>query len=269
MVRAINRGFDILQLLSTRGPLGVTEIARTLDLPKSTVHDLLTTLQHEGAVLRDSERQVFGLGWRLFELGQRAQEGMEIRRIARNYLLQLHRLIDETLHLTVLDGGEVLYVDCIESTRRLRTYSVIGVRAPLHCTAVGKAIMAHLEPAAVERIIDQYGLPRFTENTITDRARLLEELQRIRHDGYSIDEVEHEAGVRCLGAPVRDHAGNVFASISVSGPTMRISRDRVEELGRQVRQTAAEISTHLGYRERRSGLNSRHPQPDNELMRTP
>jgi IclR family transcriptional regulator, KDG regulon repressor len=248
MVRAINRGFDILQLLSRRGPMGVTDLARALDLPKSTVHDLLSTLQHEGAVLRDSERQVFVLGWRLFELGQRAQEGMEIRRLARNYISNLSRDLDETVHLTVLDGGEVLYVDCVESTKRLRTYPVIGVRAPLYCTAVGKAIMAHMTEEQVERIIDQYGLARFTDNTITDRGRLFQDLAAIRRRGYSVDDVEHEAGVRCLGAPIRDHAGTVFASISVSGPTMRITRERVEELGRQVMTTADEISAHLGFR---------------------
>lgn len=248
MVRAINRGFDILQLLSTEGPMGVTELARALDLPKSTVHDLLSTLQHEGAVLRDSERQVFALGWRLFELGQRVQEGMEIRRIARNYISKLSRDLDETVHLTVLDGGEVLYVDCVESTKRLRTYPVIGVRAPLYCTAVGKAIMAHMPAEQVDRIIDQYGLARFTDNTITDRERLFRDLAAIRRRGYSVDDIEHEPGVRCLGAPIRDHGGTVFASISVSGPTMRITRERVEELGHQVMSAAEQISAHLGYR---------------------
>lgn len=266
MVRAITRAFEILQTLGRNGPLSITELARELKLPKSTVHDILSTLQHEGAVLRDTDRQVFGLGWRLFELGQRAQEDMELRRIARSYLLALHRSLDETLHLTVLDGGEVLYVDCVESTQRLRTYSVIGVRAPLHCTAVGKAIMAHMEPARINRIVDQYGLARFTDNTITTREQLFAELERIRREGYAVDNVEHEAGVRCVGAPIHDHGGKVFASISISGPTIRITEDAVEELGRHVRETATGISEHLGYRESRSPERMRNPLANNGLV---
>ncbi len=121
------------------------------DSANSAVHGILSLLQHEGAVLRDLERQVLGLGWRLFKLGQRAQEDMEIRRIARNYISNLNRDLDETVHLTVLDGGEVLCVDCVESTKRLRTYPVIGVRAPLYCTAVGKALMVYMPVRRVDK----------------------------------------------------------------------------------------------------------------------
>ena len=170
MVRAINRAFEILRILSQRGPMSITELAKALELPKSTVHDILSTLQHEGAVLRDPERQVFGLRWRLFELGQRAQEDMEIRRIARNYISNLNRDLDETVHLTVLDGGEVLYVDCVESSKRLRIYPVIGVRAPLYCTTVGKALMAYMPVRRVDELGHQVMAPA-DESTADMRVR--------------------------------------------------------------------------------------------------
>ena len=226
----------------------VSDISRDLGFAKSTVHDIISTLESQGIVVKDPELLTYGLGWRLFELGRMAQENMELRKIARGPLERLHRILDETVHLTVLDNGEVLYVDVFESSKRLRTYSVIGVRAPMHCTSVGKAMMAYMDDAQIDRVIDQYGMARFTDRTITDRALLGEELRRVRSQGYAVDDIEHEPGVRCVGAAIHDHAGAVFASISISGPTARITSNRVTELGKLARETADEVSSRLGYR---------------------
>lgn len=251
MVRSVTRAFEILNRIGTTNGTTASDLSRDMNLPKSTVHDILSTLEAQGIVVKDPELMTYGLGWHLFELGRMAQENMELRKIAKAPLERLFRILDETVHLTVLDNGEVLYVDVFESSKRLRTYSVIGVRAPLHCTAVGKAMMAYMDETTVDRFIEQYGLARFTERTITDRETLLEELRRVRAKGYAVDDIEHEPGVRCVGAAIRDHSGSVFASISVSGPTARITPNRVSELGGLVKETADEISQRLGYGKQR------------------
>jgi len=248
MVKSVYRAVKILDVLSSEGERSVTEISRRLNFPKSSVHEIISTLLEAGILEKDSDRNRYSLGLKLFELGKQAQANMEISKVAIPSLRGLHEQLDETVHLTVLDVKEVLYIECFESTKRLRTYSVIGIRAPLHCTAVGKAILAYLDDGEVEEVIQSMGLPRFTENTITDRQRLNRELRKIRDCGFAIDDMEHEEGVRCAGAPVRNHTGKVVASISVSGPSQRMTATRLEEIAPLVMDRAAEISRRLGYK---------------------
>jgi IclR family KDG regulon transcriptional repressor len=248
MVKSVYRAIKILDVLGDGNEKNVTEISRILSFPKSSVHEIISTLLEAGIVEKDSDRNRYSLGLKLFELGKQAQANLEISKVAIPSLRVLHEQLDETVHLTVLDGKEVLYIECFESTKRLRTYSVIGIRAPLHCTAVGKAILAHLDEREVEEVIQSMGLPKFTENTITDREELNREMQEIRDCGFATDIMEHEEGVCCVGAPIRNHAGKVVASISVSGPSQRMTASRIEEVAPLVMQRAAEISRRLGYR---------------------
>ena len=250
MVRTVHRAVEILELLASRGPLGVSEISRALDLPKSSAHNILETLSDKNVLEKDTERNTYVLGSKLVELGNRAQENLEIQRVAQPFIARLNRDLDETVHLTILDHDEVLYLDCLESRKRLRTYSVIGVRAPLHCTAVGKAIMAHLDAGTVDRIIRTQGLAAFTSGTITTRTALDEELERTRKRGYAVDNMEHEEHLRCVGAPIRDYNGRAFAAISVSGPSQRITARAVPEIARKVVETAEAVSKRLGYEAR-------------------
>jgi DNA-binding IclR family transcriptional regulator len=248
MVKSVHRAVRILDILSSEGEKSVTEISRSLNLPKSTVHEIISTLLDEDILEKDSDRNRYSLGLKLFEWGKRAQANLEISKVAIPSLRGLHEQLDETVHLTVLDGKEVLYTECFESTKRLRTYSVIGVRAPLHCTAVGKAILAYLDDEEVEEVIQSMGLPRFTDNTITDREALNREIRKIRGCGFATDNMEHEEGVRCVGAAVRNHTGEVIGSISVSGPSQRMTAARTEEIATLVMERAAEISRRLGYK---------------------
>jgi DNA-binding IclR family transcriptional regulator len=149
-----------------------------------------------------------------------------------------------------LEGNEVLYVECLESSKRLRTYSVLGVRAPLYCTSVGKAILAFLPSEEQTTILDSTTFEKFTENTIIDKMYLLDELRTIAQRGYAVDNMEHEEGLRCVGAPIRSHAGQVFAAISVSGPSQRITLGNISEIGKVVMAQAENISAQLGYRQR-------------------
>ncbi len=249
IVKSVWRAIKILESFNSEQGMSVTEISKRLKFPKSSVHEILATLVTEGILEKDYNNNNYHLGLKLFELGNKARSNLEIRRIATPYLKRLNTELDETVHLTVLDNWEVLYIECFESTKRLRTYSVIGVRAPLHCTAVGKAIMAFLPQADIETIIRTKGLQRFTENTIAERELLLEELEKIVHNGYAIDNMEHEEGVRCVGAPIRNYYGAVFASISVSGPSQRIKTEKVPGIAKMVISITGEISKKMGYTE--------------------
>ena len=247
MVNSVKRAVAILSLLGKEGRLSLTQICKTLHIPKSTTFSILETLEVERLIEKDEPTGTFSLGVRLLELGQEAQKNFELRKVASPYLQHLNYVLDETVHLTVLDDDEVLYVECFESSKRLRTYSVIGVRGPLHCTAVGKAILAFLDDDQKIRLVNKLTLERFTKTTITDKKSLLEDLERVRKRGYSVDNVEHEEGVRCVGVPVYDNKGRVCASIS--GPTQRITEEKVEDLARHAKDCALDISKRLGYRE--------------------
>ena len=247
VVKSVWRTIKILDSFGSEEGMGVTELSKKLNFPKSSVHEILTTLVKENILEKDGDKNRYYLGIKLFELGNRARANLEIRKVATPFLKELNGKLDETVHLTVLDNGEVLYVECFESTKRLRTYSVIGIRAPLHCTAVGKAILASLSEDDIERIIRTKGLEKFTENTITDQDLLLEDIKQIVQRGYAVDNMEHEEGVRCVGAPIRNHIGAAFASISVSGPSQRIRPERIPQIAKKVISTANEISRKLGY----------------------
>lgn len=248
-VKPVENAVHVLELLGEERALGVSDISRRLAIAKSSTHDILSTLLSAGLVERDAERGLYALGIHLFELGNLARANLELRRVALPHLRALNEALDETVHLTVLDQDEALYVECYESTKRLRTYSVIGVRAPLHCTAVGKAMLAFQESAEVDRITRGKGLRRFTAQTITSAARLREELRAIASRGWAVDDMEHEEGVRCVGAPIRDHEGRVFAAISVSGPSQRMPPPRDADTAGTLVGVTREISRRLGYRE--------------------
>ena len=249
-VNSVKKALAILDLLSDRNSRSLSEISKALALPKSTVHSLLETLTSARVLERDVESGSYSLGIRLIELGYCAQTGLDLVRIAAPFLKGLNVRFDETVHLTVLDNDEVLYIDCIESQRRLRTYSVIGVRAPLHCTSVGKAILAFLDDGEIRRIIAERGLPGFTENTITTEVRLWEEIAHIRKQGYAIDDREHEDHLRCIGAPIFNARGEVFASMSLSGPAERNTLERLESMVSALLEATGEISHRLGFRNR-------------------
>jgi DNA-binding IclR family transcriptional regulator len=248
VVNTVLKSVALLDALAQRGDRGLSELARDLAMAKSTVHGILETMEAEGLVERSPEGGRYHLGVRLIELGNRAQLGLDICRIAAPFLNGLNVEFDETVHLTVLDRDEVLYVDCLESKKRLRTYSVVGVRAPLYCTSVGKAIMAWLPEAEVRRIAAEKGLAKITGTTITTIETLLADLARVRVRGWAIDDREHEEHLRCVGAPVRNSRGEVFASLSLSGPAERNTLGRLEEIAPRLVRATNEISRRLGYR---------------------
>lgn len=248
MVNTVAKALQILDALSESQPQGVSDLARNLGLPKSSVYSILETLVSEKIVEKNMQTGKYSLGVKLIELGNCAQTGLDICRIAAPFLQGLNVKFDETVHLTVLDNYEVLYIDCIESRRRLRTYSVIGVRAPLHCTSVGKAILAFLPDDEIRKIVAEKGLPVFTAATIASPERLAAEVDTIRKQGFAIDNMEHEEHLRCVGAPIFNSQGSVFAALSLSGPAERNTMERILEMAPEVVAAGLEISRRLGWR---------------------
>lgn len=247
-VKTVRNAFRIIAVLAADGSKGVTELCQVLDLPKSSVHNILETLVKEGVLSKTPEASKYVLGVRLIEFGNRAQANLDLTRLAHPYLVGLNSETGETVHLTVLDNDEVLYVDCVESKMRFRSYSVIGVRAPLHCTAVGKAILAYLPRTRQMDVISDQGLDRFTKNTIIEKEALSEELEKTARRGYAIDNMEHEEFLRCVAAPIFNWKGEVFASISVSGPSQRNPLKRLGQMAGPLVEATSELSRKMGYR---------------------
>jgi len=248
-IKSVAKALRIIDVLAeTQGELALHEIAAKLGVAKSTVHGLLSTLRDFGYVEQSVFTGKYKLGLRLFELGSIVAHGWDVRAVAAPYIQKLVDELEETVHLVVLDKGEVLYIDKRESRQSLRIVSQVGMRLPAHCTGVGKALLAHLPPSEVKRIIATKGLPRFTKNTITDPKKLEEELARVRAQGYAIDDEEIMDSLRCIGAPICDHNGKVCAAVSVAGPVARLEGERLQLAIERVKQTAAEISAALGYR---------------------
>jgi IclR family acetate operon transcriptional repressor len=175
----------------------------------------------------------------------------DIRDRAKPYLQKVLCDTEETVHLCILDQGEVLYLDKVDSSRSVRMTSAIGLRNAAHCTAVGKAMMAWLPEEEVDTIIRQHGLARFTPKTITTLRELKAELKKVRKCGYGVDDEEHEEGVRCVGAAVLDHRGRPVAAVSASAPSFRLPLDRIPLMADAVCRAARELSKELGYTPRK------------------
>jgi IclR family transcriptional regulator, KDG regulon repressor len=246
-IQAIERAVSILNAFSPEDPeLGVTELAERLGLHKSTVHRFMVNLDAAGLVERNPRSGRYRLGLRIFELGGLVMQQMNLWDEALPFLEGLVHDTGETGHLAVLDGGEAIYIERVEARRALRVPSAIGRGYPAHATNLGKVLLADLPPERVEEIVAERGLAAYTPNTITELEQLEAELDRIRAVGYAVDNEEYDEGLRCIGAPVRDHSGHVVAALGIGGPVTRITPDRVDELAELVMTAARGLSRRLG-----------------------
>ena len=249
-VQVLERAFAILNALADGNSyLASAEISKRLHLNKTTTHRLLSVLGNYGYVERNGARGEYSLGSRLFELGSKAVSRLDLVQYARPFLRRLVAETGETSHLAVLRRGEVISMAIVESPRTLRMPATAGGRSPVHCTSIGKAILAFHPEAETDEIIRTQGLRKYTEKTITSPAAFKSELRRVRERGYAIDEQEFEIGLRCVGAPVRNYTGKVIGSVSVAGPSVRLGQDRMPVLIRSVVKAAGDLSAALGYRE--------------------
>lgn len=248
---SVLRAFDVLGDIAgaSDGRKSLTQIANHLGVSKSTAHRYLTTLEGLGVVERD-ERETYRLGLRLVELAGAVLAEHDLRREAQAELEALAQSTMETAHLAVPSGNEVFYLAKVDSPHSIRMFSRIGARMPMHCTALGRSILAHWPEERVNEVLSE-GLPRRTRNTITDPTELRANLEVVRQRGFAIDEEENEAGVRCVGAPVFDLAGVVVGAISVAGPTTRVTPEVAMAIAPAVMQAARAVSQRLGYQDGR------------------
>ena len=239
---------EVLEAFSSTEPeLSVVEIARRTGLPRTTVHRIVDSLRSVGFLEQDASRDRYRLGLKLFELGGSALMNLPLYREAPPFVDTLAKLSGEDVHLCIFDGAQMVFVNRRSHIAPRPHNTVITMEAsPCHSTGVGKAALAFQSEVVIDRVI-RAGLPRFTPNTIVEPKRLKAELAAIRTRGYSIDDCEHEPELRCVGAPIRNSAGRVFAAISASGPTKRVTSDRVPELARIVMTHAELLSIRLGY----------------------
>jgi DNA-binding IclR family transcriptional regulator len=242
----------VLSALSDGKPRTLTEISQVIDINKSTTFRLLATLLGLNYLQVDEATGQYRLGLACLELARSYQTGDELLRGAQPELLRLRDVTKETVHLAVLDGMEIVYLEKLESLHAIGLMSSgVGRRAPAYCTGVGKALLSHVDPQVVLDKMEWGKLRRFNERTITEPDELIAHLAMIRQRGYSLDEGEHESEVRCVAAPIFDRTGEVVAAISVSGPRSRMDPvDQNDELINLTLKVADDISAKLGYNQK-------------------
>jgi len=257
-VQSVVRTLQVLEALASDGELGLTELAERVGLHKSTLFRFMRTLCDLGYARRDPDTERFSLTLKIFELGSAVHARVDLVKLASPFLLRLSATTRETVHLAILDGGSLVYLSKIESTHSLRVamQSGVGLTAPAYCTGVGKVLLAFADTDTLDSYLTSCDFVRYTQHTIPDRLKLLAELQGIRNRGWAVDNEEHEYGVRCLAAPVRNRKGSVIAALSISGPTIRLTQDRIETMRSLVCEAAEEISRLLGCAPARTAVTS-------------
>lgn len=245
-IQVIERMMSLLDTLAHHSePITLKQLAQQTQLHPSTAHRILGAMVN-GRVVDRIEPSSYQLGLRLLELGNLVKSRLNFRQTALPYMQQLHQELRETVHLSVRYNDEVVYVERISSSApMMRVVQVVGSRAPLHVTAVGKVYLAN-EPEKCSEYVERTGLPAFTPNSVKNLKSLLEELKIIQQQGYAFDREEAEKGVSCIAAGIRDDDGNLIAGLSISAPTERLN----SAWASLIKETANSISTVLGYREK-------------------
>jgi DNA-binding IclR family transcriptional regulator len=246
-ITSLQRGLRLLSLfaLEEKG-LSASDVARLSGLPVSTVHRFLINLESTGFLNCDAAG-TYQLGAACVSLGQAARGQLDVRRASLPHLQELNHRTRETVHLTVRHGLSAVYVEKLDSPEPLRIHSRIGATIPLYCTAVGKVLLAYLPDSEREKVFEQLELKRFTENTASNLQELHAELQRTRKNGFASDLEEHELHIRCIAAPIWDYSGAVNASLSVTGPAVRMATARLRQLAPLIREAGLRISAELGF----------------------
>ena len=238
-VQALDRAFAVLDLLGeSETPLGLAQVAASLQLHKSTAHRFLMVLERHRMVERTTTGK-FRLGLRLFDFGNRAIEQYDLRRLVGE--------TEETAHLAVLEASRVIYIDKIEPARSVRMITRIGASNPVHCTSVGKAILAFLPEERAAEVVKRLRFERFTNRTIQTAEALKTEMEKTRRRGYAVDDEEFEEGLRCIAVPLLDAQRQPVAAVSISGPSFRVTAQKLPSIANHLLQCVRGISVDMGY----------------------
>jgi DNA-binding IclR family transcriptional regulator len=254
-VKSLIKSLNILEALaeSEQPTYTLTELSRKLRLHVSTVHRLVVNLARQGFVEQDPATGGYRLGFRVLRMGLRVLDRLDFRRVAQPLLRELNEKTQETVHLVILQGERGISIEKLLSPQPVGLDARLGSMMPLHCTGVGKALLAFQDEELLQRIAKSPGLSRETERTITNLSQLRKELEKIRERGYSVDDEEAVVGLRCVAAPIFDHSGHVVAAFSVAGPATRVTPVRIPEIALLVCETSRKISYRLGFRSSRQG----------------
>lgn len=245
--QSAERVLAMLEYLAETGSAGLGTIARNLDLNKSTAHRFVSTLVRAGYARQDPIDRTYALTTRVVEIGSQVVQRLQNHRVIHPVLEELAAAVAETVHLGILDGYDLVYIDKVEGNSTVRMASRIGARGSCHSTALGKVLLAGLPDEEWDAYVGHRGLEPRTARTISSRELLFDELRRVRAQGWAADDVENEEGIRCVGAPVRDHRGQVVAAISISGWMVSMTEQRVPELVPLLLEHARRASETLGY----------------------
>ncbi|MFE0420015.1 IclR family transcriptional regulator [Streptomyces tendae] len=245
-VQSVDRAVSVLEILARHGEAGVTEIADELEVHKSTAFRLLGVLENRGLVAQEKERGKYYLGAGVLRLAGAAAVRLDISQEGVPVCRELADELGETANIAVLDDDAAVNVMQARGTASVTAQNWLGRRTPLHATASGKVLLAHLPPTLREGLLAR-PLHRFTEHTVTGAAVLRGELETVTGQGYAITQEELEIGLAAVAAPVRSHDGKVIASISVSGPVYRLTPDRLPDLAQRTLAAGVELSRRMGY----------------------
>ncbi|MEV5689137.1 IclR family transcriptional regulator [Streptomyces sp. NPDC052164] len=253
LVPAVTRAFDILELfLEGDGTLSAPDVTRRLQLPRTTVHELLTTLAARSYLVAVPEQPGrYRLGVRTYQLGSRYAEQLDLAAEGQQVARDVAETCDETVHVAVLEDADVIYIAKVDSTHAVRMVSAAGRRLPAHCTSVGKMLLASLPETELRARIEGREFDRMTPDSITDPDELHAALADVRERGIAVEHRESNPDVSCVAAPVRDSTGRVVAALSISVPVIRWSEDREAELAALAVKGAEDLSARLGHRGRR------------------
>ena len=231
-VKSLTRALTVLECFSTTEPeLGVTDIAKKLGMRKSTIYNILSTFQDAGYVIQNPENSKYSLSLKILHLGFVVSSRISLRNQLASTIKEIANLTGEVCYLGMLNDLEVLYLDAAYPSSQASGRNILGERAPLYCTGLGKAMLANLPEAEISQVLAS-PMTSFTRCTITDPAVLRAELEEIRTNGYAVDNMEHEFGIRCVAVPIFDSSGKVIGAVSASGPSLRFDPDAVVRISR-------------------------------------
>jgi len=228
--------------------LSNAEISRKLQIPKSSASYILRTLERQAYLNRDSDSGKYRVGLKILSLSRGALSGIDVREVALPIMRHLMEKTNLTCHLAILDGPEAVYIEKVEPQGFIRMDTWVGRRMRVHATSVGKSLVAHIPQPKLEKILSERGMEKRTPKTITTLPRLLKELEKVRTQGYSVDDEENNIGARCLGAPIFDQSGHIEAALGLSGTINQVNPQTMPRIIEALKDAARHISMQLGYR---------------------
>lgn len=245
VLQSLDRGLQILNLLAKKGALSVTELAKELEIDKSTASRLVETLRQHDMVQLDKVTRKYGLGFRIMYLGERLSDSLEIIEIARPILMEVSRYLGQSVHLCAYNRNMVYVIDQIVSNLPYTMSARVGMIEPIHSSSVGKCIIAYRPPEKIDELLAEHEMVAYTQKTITDKEVLREQYAKIREQGYAVDDEEMFLNVRCIAVPVFDYHNSVRYAIGISGPIGLMSEDNLELYRTRLVHAAKKIGAKL------------------------